>query len=306
MAVESDAPVSWLKLRFTCDAATAARLAEHLEASGALAVSLDPAGDDAIYEPEPGTTPLWRSTAVSGLYAGDRDPGAIIAALAERLAPRPLPAHRLEVLADREWVRTHRDAFAPVCFGDRVWIVPSWSEPPTLAPGQVMVRMDPGLAFGTGGHATTAMCLAWLAGETLADREVVDYGCGSGILAIAAARLGARRVWAVDNDPQALVATRDNAEANGVADRITVRDAADLPALTAQALVSNILANTLNALAGTLGTLLSPGGRIALAGILKEQSPRVIAGFAPWCALGPAAELDGWVLLAGTRRETGA
>lgn len=306
MASERHAPGTWLQLRFTCDAATAEALAGQLDACGALSVSLDDAEDQPIYEPPPGATPLWPSTRVSGLFAGDRDADELLAELGRRLAPRALPAPRVERLPDREWTRLHREAFAPACFGGRLWIVPSWAAPPPLDPGQVTMRMDPGLAFGTGSHATTAMCLDWLAGESLADRDVLDYGCGSGVLAIAAAKLGARRVWAVDIDPQALTATRDNAAENQVGSCVQVCDAGDLPPLTVHLLVSNILANTLSALAQTLCAAVRPGGRMALAGLLRGQSSDVIARFAPWCALRPVAEREDWVLLAGARGKAGA
>lgn len=306
MTSETDAPAAWLKIRFTCDAATATRLAEYLDACGAMAVSLDDAEDEPLYEPTPGTTPLWSSTRVSSLFPGGQDAGTLLAELARRFAPEHLPAPEVDVLEDREWVRLYQDAFEPTCFGGRLWVVPSWSAMPPLGPGQVSMGMDPGLAFGTGGHPTTAMCLAWLAGEHVQDREVVDYGCGSGILAVAAATLGARRVWAVDIDAQALEATRANANTNRVASRLDICAPGDLPPLTAQLLVSNILANTLSTLAQTLCMSVRPGGRLALAGILKDQSPGVIARFAPWCALEPVAQQDDWVLLAGTRSDSGA
>jgi ribosomal protein L11 methyltransferase len=306
VASETDAPTTWLQLCFTCDAAKATRLAEHLDTCGALAVSLDDAEDEPLYEPAPGSTPLWSSTRVSGLFPGEQDTETLLAELERRLAPERLPAPGVEVLEDRQWARLHREGFEPTCFGGRLWVVPSWSEVPSLIAGQVSMTMDPGIAFGTGSHPTTAMCLAWLAGERIEDREVIDYGCGSGILAVAAAKLGARRVWAVDNDPQALAATRDNAEANRVGARVAICAPRDLPPLTAHLVVSNILANTLSTLAETLSMLLHPGGRLALAGILKHQSPGVSARFAPWCVLATAAERDDWVLLAGTRGDSGA
>ena len=184
--------------------------------------------------------------------------------------------------------------------------MPSWAKAPPFEAGQVGMILDPGLAFGTGAHPTTAMCLAWLAGEDMRNREAVDYGCGSGILTTAAAKLGARSVWAVDIDRQALEATRRNADANEVGHRVRVRLPGDLPPLTADLLVSNILANTLSGLAQTLSRLLAPGARLALAGILEEQSTEVIARFAPWCALHALEQRGGWVLLAGTRGDRGA
>ena len=298
--------MTWLQLSFICDAGTAARLDQHLSDCGALAVSLDDAEDQPLYEPELGTTPLWSNTRVTGLFPGGENPGALLAEIERRLAPARLPMPVVSTLEDREWVRLYQDAFEPTCFGGRLWVVPSWAQTPSLEAGQVSLMLNPGLAFGTGSHPTTAMCLAWLAGEDIRGREAVDYGCGSGILALAAAKLGARRVWAVDNDAQALEATRSNAVANQVDDQVQVHPPRDLPPLTADLLVSNILASTLSSLAQTLSQALRPGGHLALAGVLREQSPGVVASFAPWCALHPVAQRDGWVLLAGARSEHGA
>lgn len=305
MAGDADAAKTWLRLAFVCNADAAEALAEQLSACGALAVSLDDAEDQPLYEPATGTTPLWSQTRVSGLFRGDEDPARVLTVLEGLTEPGALRAPRVEVLEDRDWVRAYRDAFEPTCFGDRLWVVPSWSQPITLAEGQVRVTLDPGIAFGTGHHPSTAMCLTWLAGESLQGRAVVDYGCGSGILAVAAARLGARHVWAVDHDAQALAATRRNADANDVADRVEVCAPGALPSLTADLLVSNILANTLMGLAETLCGLLGPAARLALAGILQEQSSRVVARYAPWCSLRIGARDDGWVLLDGTLGDQG-
>ena len=306
MASDSQAAITWLQLRFVCAAATATQLAEHLSDCGALAVSLDAAEDRPLYEPQPGATPLWSITRVSGLFPGADDSVRLLAELERRLAPERMPEAVVEILEDREWARLYQDAFEPTCFGGRLWVVPSWVDAAALEAGQVSLTLDPGLAFGTGSHPTTAMCLAWLAGENVDDGEAVDYGCGSGILAVAAAKLGARRVWAVDSDPQALEATRRNAAANAVGSRVEVCAPQNLPPLTADLLVSNILANTLSGMAETLSVLLAPGGRLALAGILEEQAPAVVASFAPWCALRPVALRDDWVLLAGDRGDNGA
>ncbi len=306
MASDQDAPMTWLQLRFTCDAATATQLAELLAERGALAVSLGDAEDEPVYEPQAGTTPLWSNTRVSGLFPGGENTTQLLVELERRLAPARLPAVVVQALEDQDWVRRYQDGFAPTCFGERLWVVPSWAQAPRLEAGQASLTLDPGLAFGTGSHPTTAMCLAWLAGQDIDGTEAVDYGCGSGILAVAAARLGARRVWAVDNDLQALAATRVNAAANDVGSQVEVREPRNLPPLTVDLLVSNILANTLSGLAETLSLLLEPGGRLALSGILTEQSPAVTASFAPWCALQPVAKRDDWVLLAGTRCDHGA
>ena len=306
MASNRDAPTTWLQLRFICDEVTAAQLAEHLSEVGSLAVSLDDAEDQPLYEPLPGATPLWTNTRVTGLFPGTRSSAPLLAELQRRVAPARLPVPEMVTLEDQQWVRLYQDAFEPTCFGGRLWVVPSWRQAPAFEAGQVGMVLDPGIAFGTGAHPTTAMCLAWLAGEDMLDRQAVDYGCGSGILSVAAAKLGARCVWAVDNDPQALEATCRNAGANGVDEQLRVHLPRDLPPLTADLLVSNILANTLSDLARTLSTLLVPGGRLALAGILEEQSAAVIARFAPWCALHRIEQREGWVLLAGTRADQGA
>jgi len=306
VASDPQAPTTWLQLRFVCAATTASQLAEHLSECGALAVSLDDAEDQPLYEPRAGTAPLWSTTRVSGLFPGGHDSVRLLTELERRLAPERLPKPVLEILEDRDWARLYQDACEPTCFGARLWVVPSWVDAVALEAGQVSLTLDPGLAFGTGSHPTTAMCLAWLAGENVDDREAVDYGCGSGILAVAAATLGARRVWAVDDDPQALQATRRNAAANAVDSRVEVRAPNDLPPLTADLLVSNILANTLSSMAETLSALLAPGGCVALAGILEEQAPAVVARFAPWCTLRPVALRDDWVLLAGKRGDFGA
>ena len=306
MSSNQDAPTTWLQLRFVCDADTAAELAECLSECGALAVSLADAKDEPLYEPPPGSTPLWSDTQVCGLFPHLQDHAPLLAELARRMAPGRLPPATLQVLEDRAWVQSFQDACEPVCFGERLWVVPSWAPAPTMKAGQARLSLDPGLAFGTGSHPTTAMCLEWLAAEQVAGREVVDYGCGSGILALAAAALGARRVWAVDTDPQALAATRQNATMNRLAERLQVHDPQSLPSLTADLVVSNILANTLSGLAGTLSALLRPGARLALAGILGAQAEQVLTSFAPWCAMRRAAERDGWVLLTGIRDRPGA
>lgn len=306
MASDTDSVDTWLRVRFDCDPDTAEWLAEHLTGYGALSVSLDDGEDQPVYEPAPGTTPLWSRTRVSGLFHGGEDPDRLLSALARRVAPAALPAHEVDLLEDCDWVRAHQDAFEPTCFGERLWIVPSWAESPAVGERDVILRLDPGLAFGTGAHPTTAMCLDWLADETLSGLSVVDYGCGSGILAVAAAKLGARQVWAVDHDPQALAATRDNAAANAVGPRVAACAPADLPALSADVLVANILAKHLSDMAQMLSRLLVPGGRMALAGILAGQSTRVMASFTPWCALEAGARRDDWVLLVGTRSDHGA
>ena len=305
MAGDAHASKTWLRIRFTCNADSATELVEHLSGCGALAVSLDDAEDQPLYEHATGTTPLWPRTRVSGLFPGDENPARVLSELERRSPPGTLRAPVVEKIEDRDWVRAYQESVEPTCFGDRLWVVPSWAEPLALADGQASVTLDPGIAFGTGSHPSTAMCLTWLAGERMHHKTMVDYGCGSGILAVAAARLGVQRVWAVDHDRQARAAARQNAVANAVGDLVRVFAPAELPPLTADLLVSNILANTLSDLAETLSGLLAPGGRLALAGILHEQSSRVIECYAPWCVLRVGARHDDWVLLEGVRRDLG-
>jgi len=269
-----------------------------LFAAGALSVTLTDAVDDAILEPAPGEVRLWPQTILQALFpAESADPGLILV-LAEALE---LPAQRIQVerIADRVWEREWLKDFHSMRFGRRLWIVPKHETEPA-DPDAVCVRLDPGLAFGTGTHPSTALCLAWLDSRMPADATVIDYGCGSGVLAIAAALLGARAAHASDIDPQALIATRDNAQGNGMESRVLVHDDdASLPR-GVDVVIANILAGTLVELAPRLCGLLRPGGQLVLAGILKQQVHEVRAGFAQWLELSVFAEREGWSALAGT------
>lgn len=304
-ANEGETPTRYptLTLRVPSDAAEA--VSEQLEAGGALAVTLCDAGVGAderpVYEPGVGETPLWPSTRVEALFADQ----ATAAAAWRELDPESREAAMTGSLADRDWTRAWLDRFAPQRFGKRVWICPREAQPPSeaTAPGAALVRLDPGLAFGTGNHATTALCLAWLDALDWSkrDRHLIDYGCGSGILAIAALRLGARAAVAVDHDPQAVTATVANAADNGVESALR----AGLPSLTdgerCDVLVANILARPLIELAPTFGRLAIPGARLAVSGILRDQKNAVADALAPWFEWREEYERDGWVLLAGTR-----
>ena len=269
-------------------------------AAGAVSVTLTDAVDDAILEPAPGEVRLWPQTVLQALFpANAAGPEAIIT-LAGAL-DLPMTRIRAEHVADRTWEREWLKDFKPMRFGRRLWIVPRHETAPA-DPEAVVVRLDPGLAFGTGTHPSTALCLRWLDAHLHEGARVIDYGCGSGVLAIAAARLGARIVDAFDIDPQALIATRDNADENSVQTQIRVCDtAAQLPA-QADVVVANILAGTLVELAPDLAGYLVPGGQLILAGILKQQVHEVRAGFAPFVDLEVFAEHDGWSALSGRRR----
>jgi ribosomal protein L11 methyltransferase len=274
--------------------------------AGALSVTLTDAVDDAILEPAPGEVRLWPQTVLQAVFDADTAGPLAIIALAAAL---DVPADRIraERVADRAWEREWLKDFHSMRFGHRLWIVPSHESPPADSQA-VVVKLDPGLAFGTGTHPSTALCLQWLdAGlvSAAANGTVIDYGCGSGVLAVAAALLGARQpaptvVHAFDIDPQALIATRDNAEANGVADRIVIHDIEATLPKGVDVVLANILAGTLIELAPRLASLVRPGGHLVLAGILDEQAQEVRAAFAPHATLEVCGQCDGWTALAGT------
>ncbi len=291
----------WLQLILETDAAGADRLSDQLSDAGAAAVTLNDNADQPLFEPPPGATPLWNRTRVIGLFPADADMDALLEGLQRQYSPQPLPPHRVEPLEDQDWTRAWMDAFEPMRFGERLWIVPSWYDPPN--PEAVNILLDPGLAFGTGTHATTRLCLEWLDGQALEGKTVVDYGCGSGILAIAAAKLGAERIWAVDNDPQALIATADNAARNGCEARIEPLLPEQVPELQVDLLTANILAKPLIELASPLSALVRPGGAMVLSGILPDQAESVAAAYRATFEIAPAAEHEGWIRISGLRRE---
>jgi len=261
---------------------------------GAASVTLLDAGDDPVLEPAPGATPLWPTIEMRALFAQDADRDRLGAALS--LFAPDIEAPGFAIVADRAWEREWLVDFKPMRFGRRLWICPGGQT--VDAADAVRVELDPGLAFGTGTHATTALCLTWLESNSLAGRVLVDYGCGSGILGIAALKLGARRVHAIDIDPQAQIATRSNAARNGVSDRLTF----DVPQPgTVDVLVANILAGPLVDLAASLQGLMLPRSELALSGILLDQVDTVTAAYRPWFDIGLTGSRDGWALLSGRR-----
>ena len=295
--------MSWLQLRLAAAREHAATLETTLEDAGALSVTLEDDGDEPVLEPAAGETPLWGALRVTGLFRADSD----LAPLLERL--RSLPGGggaRVEILEDKDWEREWMRHYRPMQFADRLWICPSWQSPPD--PTAINLLLDPGLAFGTGTHATTALCLTALAGLIADGDRVVDFGCGSGILAIAAARLGATRVLAIDNDPQALRATEDNARRNAVADAVLAVCAPESYPRTdwrgsADVVVANILAGPLAVLRDELCDLLAPGGHLLLAGLLDTQADTLIGHYAPRLELRERGRREEWVCLEG-RRDT--
>lgn len=287
-----------LKLQTVRDYADA--LSEHLEAIGALAVTLEDAQDCPILEPGPGQTPLWEQMVLTALFDADVDTDHIQAELSGDASLPANTAMRWVPVADQDWIRIWMDRFQPMPFGQRLWVCPSWH--PIPAEAKVPLLLDPGLAFGTGTHPTTRLCLQWLDAADLNGLHVLDYGCGSGILAIAAAKLGAGRLTAVDNDPQALHATQENAQRNGIVDNcIDIR----LPPLPAQfacdVIVANILAAPLRELAPDFANWLKPGGRIVLSGLLAAQGDEMMQRYASWFGNIEIARLEDWICLTATR-----
>ncbi len=288
-------PAAWLELTLDCDQSAATSLSDFLTQAGALSVSLSNACDEILIERDPGPAPLWSATRVQGLF----DQGADVERLIQALRAAGFGAPQVTRIEDREWSLAWQDHVRPRCFGDGLWVLPSFADAP--ADHRACIRLDPGLAFGTGSHATTGLCLDWLAGLALEGKEVIDYGCGSGILAIAAVILGASSARCVDSDAEALRAARNNAYSNGVADRLSFYLPDDLPPHRAEILVANILSAPLIGLAESLAKLLSSGGRIALSGILNEQVDAVTEAYKGYIAFEAAESRDGWVQLSGTR-----
>lgn len=286
----------FLQLILSIGAADPEPFEEALLAAGATSITLQDAADDPVLEPAPGTTPLWPRVRVSALFDTSIDASAL---------RRAFPDAQLEVLEDRAWEREWLEDFRPMRFGRRLWICPGGQSLPASEQraDACVIELDPGLAFGTGTHATTALCLEWLDGASVAGRTIVDYGCGSGVLAIAALELGASQAWAVDIDAQALLATRSNAERNGVAGRLRLGLPAELPR-TCDIVLANILAEPLLQLAPTFAALLPARGRLVLSGILQNQARAVASRYAAWFHIASEAVRDGWVRLDGVRHDT--
>jgi len=290
----------WLQLRLAITPEQAEPFEDALLGVGAVSVTFMDAEDQPIFEPDLGTTPLWSHTHLLALFEADVDESNLLAHL-QLLIGRALPDYQLERIEDQDWERSWMDNFQPMRFGRRLWIVPSWHAAPE--PDAVNLLLDPGLAFGTGTHPTTALCLEWLDGQDLRGQQVVDFGCGSGILAIAALLLGAERAVGTDIDPQALEASRDNAGRNGIdSARFPLYLPEQLPAVQADVVVANILAGPLVALAPQITALVKPGGQLALSGVLAEQAEEVREAYRGAFDLDPTSDKDGWVRISGMRR----
>ena len=271
-----------------------------LFAIGALSVTLEDAADDPILEPAPGALPLWPTINIKALFSDSTHQHEVIDALQLQLAT-PLPVHHFELLADRPWEREWLKDFHAMQFGKRLWICPNGQRPQD--PHAIIVDLDPGLAFGTGTHPTTAMCLEWLDEHSVKGKSIIDYGCGSGILAITALKLGAQHVHGVDIDPQALIASRDNATRNLVSDMLSL-SLSDESLEPADVVMANILAGPLEILAPRLAKLTKPHGQIVLSGILTEQAALVHNRYAAWFDMQPITTQGDWARLSGKRIAT--
>jgi ribosomal protein L11 methyltransferase len=296
----------WIELSVTIDAAQRERVEAALENVGALSITLSDADVDtpderAIFEPGVGETPIWTGVVLQALFDADTDRASLIRALTA-LIPEFSPEHFVfREVADQDWTRAWMDAFKPMQFGRRLWIYP-WNIEPPPDPDSVVVRLDPGLAFGTGTHPTTSLCLQWLDSLDLADKTVIDFGCGSGVLAIAALKLGASRVVGIDNDGQAILASRDNAERNGVSEKLDLYTPDRFAPFEADVLVANILAGPLHDLAPQFARCVKTGGDFAISGILEGQQHDLKARYAEWFDALQSPIQDGWVRISGTRR----
>lgn len=294
--------MAWKQLNLHTQTPLAETLSDILNELGAVAVTFQDDADEPVLEPAPGEMRIWSNTCVEGLFETDVNLDGVITEITRRIHPQPLPSYDIVDIEDQDWERVWLDDFKPMRFGRHLWIVPSVYDN-VSEPDAVNIRLDPGLAFGTGTHPTTALCLTWLDGQSLDGKSVIDFGCGSGILAIAAAKLGAATVYATDIDPQALQATADNASENQVRHLLQIDDVESFNPKLVDILLANILANPLIELAGSFANRVKGGGALVLSGILKEQADDVLQAYAPWFEMQKPVLMDDWVMLTGTRKQ---
>lgn len=290
---------AWQQVRVSVSEPQAAIVEDALSELGAVSVTLQDAEDQPVFQLDPGTTPIWQHTEVIGLFTFDTPMDAVTASLAEGCGLNAADI-TVEVVEDTDWERVCMQDFKPMRFGRRVWICPSWETPPE--PDAVNIMLDPGLAFGTGTHPTTALCLEWLDQQDIEGRTVIDYGCGSGILAIAASLLGAKQVIGVDNDPQAIIASESNRELNQVSPEQMRVYLPGQPHEAADVLVANILSGPLEELMPIITSLVKPGGKLVLSGILSEQTQALLDAYKPSFEMLPPVTRDEWVRIEGIRR----
>ncbi len=297
----------WPEVALSATPETVDELEAWLFTAGAVSVTYQDKDDQPILEPAPGELRLWDNITLVGLFAQAQDTDSLITALhlSAQASSMPVPEYTIRVLADAVWERAWMEDYRPMQFGPKLWVCPSHREPPDA--DAVIVRLDPGLAFGTGTHPTTAQCLNWLGRETqtnrapLNDAVVVDYGCGSGVLAIAAAKLGAKSVLAVDIDDQALMATRQNAADNGVLDKLQISHPDTLNLTDADVIIANILFEPLTTLSERFAGMLGTGGILLMSGILEDQVAELGMRYNKWFDIEPATASNGWALITASR-----
>jgi len=295
----------WQQLKFSVPSNYTEELEQLLLDAGAQSVTLLDAKDQAVFQTEPGETPLWDAVVICGLFDLNNDLSNLTRLLKDHLTEQQTHSFTIEKLPDKEWEKAWMAGFHPMQFGKRLWVCPHWKTPPHQE--AINIMLDPGLAFGTGTHATTALCLEWLEQADLKGKFLVDYGCGSGILGIAAVLLGTQHVVAVDNDPQALIATQSNRDSNNIVEQhLRCYSPDDLqlefPTLKADILIANILAGPLQQLAAEFSTLIAPEGALVLSGILPDQADALLTNYDQWFRMEEPTIKDDWVRLCGIRR----
>ncbi len=291
----------WLQLKFSTTQDHVDPISDWMMELGALSLTYQDAEDNPILEPLPGETPLWEDLIVSALFDAECDTQSMLHQVQQSEYSDQIQNPVFEQLEDKDWERAWMDNFHPMQFGKSLWIVPSWHEPP--APEAVNILLDPGLAFGTGTHPTTALCLEWLDSAEVVDKQVLDYGCGSGILAIAAAKLNASQITAIDIDPQALVATRDNMQRNHIAESAIITGMPDIAEGEQYDLVmANILAGPLRELSPSIAEKVRSGGTLVLSGLLAQQAEEISQCYEKWFNMKPAVAKEDWIRLEGVKR----
>lgn len=288
----------WIQLTLQTDKPNNDKAEQALLDAGALSVTFRDAEDNPVLEPLPGETPLWEKIILTGLFDADINTESLKQQITSQLGEQT--ALKAEVLEDKDWVRAWMDDYKPMQFGEHLWVCPKHLPPPE--PDAVNLMLDPGLAFGTGTHPTTALCLEWLDSADAKQKQILDFGCGSGVLAIAALLLGAKHCDGTDIDPQAIIASKDNAEANHIESKLDLFLPADMPQKLYDIVLANILAGPLTELAEQLANYCKPGGEIVLSGILETQSEKIILAYSPWFELDPIAVKDDWIRVTGKRK----
>lgn len=289
----------WIQLTVESTEKQARELGDVLIENGAEAVIYKDAKDAPIFEPGPGEVPLWDQTLVTGLFDAAYNTQTLVENLNQCGLLKPGFAYKVDQLEDKDWEREWMDNFKPIQFAENLWVVPSWHEAPDANAANIL--LDPGMAFGTGTHPTTALCLTWLAAQDLRGKTVVDFGCGSGILGIAALKLGAERCIGIDIDRQALEATRENAERNGVAERFEVYLPSEQPSMQADVVVANVLAGPLRELSDVILNYVGAPGLLCMSGILSRQAEDVMDAYQPSIQFASVESEQEWVMLNGHR-----